>query len=85
MNKLCDLAAYLDTFRKVTGQDPDQQAVGFFASFCAAQNAIQRIGEEAHRQGVSIGIDKFKNAMPKDAHPEIIKSLYATFANGGNT
>lgn len=80
MNMSYDMSHCMDTFRKVTGQVPDQNAIGFISSFCAAADALHKIGEEARRRGVRIGLEEFQRAMPRDAHPEIIKSLYVAFA-----
>ena len=81
MNNLCELTAYLDTFRKITGKEPDQNAVNFFKSYQAAQDAVQRMGKEARRRSVQIRLKEFKSAMPEDAHPEIVNDLYAAFVN----
>lgn len=80
MNNLYDLTRHLDKYRELYGQEPPQQAVQFFTSFCAALAAMHHIGQQSRRQGAAVNLQDFHSAMPEDAHPEIIKSLYIAFA-----
>ena len=81
MNTLYDLPRHLDKYRELYGQEPPQQAVQFFTSFCAALVAMHHIGQQSRRQGVRIDPGEFQRVMPEDAHPEIIKSLYIAFSD----
>lgn len=81
MNMSYDMSHCMDTFRKVTGQAPDQNAIIFIASFCAAADALHKIGEEARRRGVRIDPGEFQRALPRDTHPEIVNALYAALTN----
>lgn len=81
MNNLYDLTRHLDKYRELYGQEPPQQAVQFFTSFCAALAAMHHIGQQSRRQGVRIGLGEFQRAMPRDAHPEIVNALYAALTN----